>query len=339
MNKNQIIQKLNTRVAYHIYFWTCIFCFMVINHLEMEETLSHMLLRTFIFMCLMVIPVYMHLFVFDRLFIKKRYIFYTLCLIFIIAFYVLIKNAVVITFYDGGKSIFRNIYLIFTYIILTTSLKIGKAGFKQKLTLQKIKAQHLQTELALLKSQINPHFLFNTLNNLYGLVLKLDKSVAGGIAQLSHLMRYMIYETNVERIPLDKEIEQIRRLIDLYKLRFHKDDDISIDFEIIGKTESVEIPPMLLIPFVENAFKHGISLKEPSHIAIELSVGQSAVRFLIRNSNHPSNENDHAQESGMGLQNVKRRLELLFPGTHVLDLSESDDEFIVDLTFRFTGES
>ncbi len=230
--------------------------------------------------------------------------------------------------------IIHAVSFICMYIVITTALKIGKAGFEQRLAFQQIKAKHIQTELELLKSQINPHFLFNTLNNLFGLVRKLDETVAGGIAQLSHLMRYMIYESNVERIELEKEIRQIQRLIELQKLRFLKEDDIAIDFKIEGNIKKVLIPPMLLIPFVENAFKHGISLEQSSFINIRLAIRDNSLQFSVKNSINTLKEEMENTNPGLGLQNVRRRLELLFPETHEFKVQNSNKEFVITLTLN-----
>lgn len=213
-------------------------------------------------------------------------------------------------------------------------MKIGKAGFEQKLLIQNIKAQHLKTELDLLKSQINPHFLFNTLNNLFGLVWKLDETIAGGIAQLSHLMRYMIFESNVEKIDLVKEVEQIHRLIELQKLRISNEDDVAIHFQIEGDIQKVQIPPMLLIPFVENAFKHGILLDASSFIDINLTIRGDILHFSVRNSIHAVNQEMEETNTGLGLRNVRRRLELLFPNTHEFQVQDSDKTFEIKLTLR-----
>jgi len=160
---------------------------------------------------------------------------------------------------------------------------------------------------------------------------KQEKATADGIARLSHLMRYMIYDSKVDRISLDKEIDQIKRLIELQKLRFSKEDKIDIDFKIEGRTKSVLIPPMLMIPFVENAFKHGISLKAPSFIHIQLKVEPEILQLSIRNSCHdiPSRKNEF--NSGIGLQNVKRRLELLYPNSHELTTRKTGDVYEVKL--------
>ncbi|MBN1272564.1 MAG: histidine kinase [Candidatus Aminicenantes bacterium] len=238
-------------------------------------------------------------------------------------------------FLEKNPNYVITIILTVFMILVATSLKILKDNVSQRFLLQEIKAKQMQTELNLLKAQINPHFLFNTLNNLYGLARKQEKAVADGIAHLSHLMRYMIYESEVDEIHLEKEIQQIERIIDLQKLRFSKEDNITIDFEMEGNVKSIRIPPMLLIPFVENAFKHGISLKFPSFIRIKIkSSANNAMYFSIRNSIHKQINVNGDKNSGMGLHNVKRRLELLFPEQHELLVRRSENEFFVELIIK-----
>jgi LytS/YehU family sensor histidine kinase len=202
---------------------------------------------------------------------------------------------------------------------------------RQRFLLQEIQAKQVETELDLLKTQIHPHFLFNTLNNLFGMARKGDAATADGISRLSHLMRYMIYDSSVDKIDLEKEIDQIQRLIELHKLRFAAEDDIAIDFKIEGKTEDIRIPPMLLIPFVENAFKHGISLKQPSFVRMALVSGIGGLQFSVENSVHPRTRDDEDPVAGVGLQNVRRRLELLYPDSHELAVRITDTSYAVEL--------
>ena len=160
------------------------------------------------------------------------------------------------------------IFSLAFFLGFTTAIRYARAGIRQRLQLQEITAKQLQTELALLKAQINPHFMFNTLNNLYAMALRQeDPATAQGIAKLSHLMRYVIYESDVDRIELGREVEQIRSFIELQKLRFSEEDNIRIEFETDGDMDKAVIAPMLLLPFVENAFKHGIRLSSPSHVS------------------------------------------------------------------------
>ncbi|WP_198293623.1 sensor histidine kinase [Algoriphagus resistens] len=190
-------------------------------------------------------------------------------------------------------------------------------------------------KLQFLKSQINPHFLFNALNTLYGTALKGDSDqTAVGIQKLGDMMRFMLHENTLDRIPMHKELEYLNNFISLQKLRIISSSNISIEEEIDERYCTNQIPPMLLIPFVENAFKHGISLKEKSWIRIKLKCLQDQVNFEVRNSIHKNERDPEREKSGIGLRNVKERLALLYPNSYVLDIQETDQEFSIKLLLK-----
>jgi hypothetical protein len=189
----------------------------------------------------------------------------------------------------------------------------------------------LQAELQSLKHQINPHFLFNVLNGLYGLAFRHDdEPTAEGIAKLSQLMRYMLYDSNSNRVPLQREIAYLEDYIALQRLRLS--EQVTIEFGVHGQVAGKEIAPMILIPFVENAFKHGISTVYASLIHIDLTLTDETLRFQVRNPIHPSNLGQpHQVPGGIGLQNVRQRLALLYPQGHQLDILESNGIYDVRL--------
>jgi LytS/YehU family sensor histidine kinase len=279
-------------------------------------------------------PVYFHFFVLEKFFYRKKYAIYAALFIPTVILYIYLFTLFSASVFDEKFDYYSSAAFVFFIVLISTSLKVVKRSISERFLLQEIKAKQVQTELELLKTQINPHFLFNTLNNLYGMARKQEKATADGIARLSHLMRYMIYDSKVDRISLDKEINQIKRLIELQKLRFSKEDKIDIDFKIEGRTKSVLIPPMLMIPFVENAFKHGISLKVPSFIHIQLKVEPEILQLSIRNSCHDTLSRKNEFNSGIGLQNVKRRLELLYPNSHELSTHKTGDVYEVKLVLE-----
>jgi len=190
--------------------------------------------------------------------------------------------------------------------------------------------------LDFLRSQINPHFLFNALNTLYGTALQENADRTGeGIQKLGDMMRFMLHENTQEKISLMREIDYLKNYIDLQKLRTHTSPDIVIQTEIEESVNGLEIAPMLLIPFVENAFKHGISLREASHIKITLHTEGLKLFFDVHNSVHPKPLVDPEKDSnGIGLENVKQRLQLLYPGKHELMIRETSKEFFIHLTIQ-----
>jgi len=200
---------------------------------------------------------------------------------------------------------------------------------------QKLKAQLINqnqsSELALLKSQVNPHFLFNTLNNIYSLVYKKSPDAPTAVMKLSEIMRYMLYDTNVEKVPLTKEIEYLKSFIDLQRLRTKYEELVHL--EISGDVDSIYVPPMLLIPFVENAFKHG-SKKQNTPIIISLDCAEDTLNFTVSNPLGHESIQQKDTTGGIGLQNVKRRLELLYPDRHNLSIEQSTNMFSITLVLN-----
>lgn len=190
--------------------------------------------------------------------------------------------------------------------------------------------------LGFLKSQINPHFLFNALNTLYGTALQENADRTGeGIQKLGDMMRFMLQENMQDKISLSRDIEYLNNYIALQKLRTSTSVDIMINTEIAEEFTASNISPMLLIPFVENAFKHGISLQSPSHIKITLQTKDNTLYFDVHNSIHLKADGDPEKlNSGIGLENVKQRLNLLYPKKHELIIRESAKEFFVHLTLN-----
>jgi hypothetical protein len=216
-------------------------------------------------------------------------------------------------------------FIIFTVIsgsIASIIWKFNIAGVRNEL-----KIANVNSELTFLKSQINPHFLFNSLNTVYALALNEESpKTAHAVQQLSEMMRFMLHENTAEKIELRKEVEYLENFIELQKLRLDQNQNIQLDIEIDDACEG-EIAPMLLIPFVENAFKHGISLKEPSWIKIRLSCADKKVHLNVNNSVHKRLEDPEMGKSGFGQENVRKRLAILYPEKHLFQLYEAEDNY------------
>ena len=231
-----------------------------------------------------------------------------------------------------------NLTLYIFYIGLSIAYCFSRGWIKSERQKAALVEEKLSTELNFLKAQINPHFLFNTLNNLYSMANKAGTpELSEGISKLSHLMRYMLYESNKAKVPLNSELEYIRSFIEIQKLRLSEEDDFIIQFNIQGETQNILIAPMLLIPFVENAFKHGISFKESSVIKIELVIKGDSLVFSVFNSKQHIEQSLERGKSGIGLENLKRRLELLYPGTHELEIKEDVDIHGAILTLNLSA--
>ncbi|MFB6454571.1 sensor histidine kinase [Chitinophaga sp. Hz27] len=222
-----------------------------------------------------------------------------------------------------------------TIVGLPLSWLFFKSQLNQKqVTGLKVALNQSSANLDFLRTQINPHFLFNALNTLYGTALQEDAPrTSEGIQKLGDMMRFMLHDNHLEKISLEKEVAYLQNYIDLQRLRVMESPDIKIEVNINETNCSHEIAPMLLIPFVENAFKHGISLRNRSSIVISLSCTEAEVFFDVYNTVHARPENDPERDSmGIGLTNVRERLALLYPGKHDLSIRQTSTGFFVHLT-------
>ncbi|MDQ0108888.1 sensor histidine kinase YesM [Chitinophaga terrae (ex Kim and Jung 2007)] len=189
--------------------------------------------------------------------------------------------------------------------------------------------ENLKTELSLLRSQVSPHFMFNVLNNMVSLARKRSDLLEPSLIKLSSLMRYMLYEADEEKVPLHREIEYLQSYIDLQQQRFGK--NVQINVSLNAGNDNFEIEPMLLIPFVENAFKHGTGMIMNAAIDIELKTRDKMLFFSVRNKYDETSGEIKDKTSGIGLNNVKRRLNLLYGNEHLLQINRQDGCFIVSL--------
>jgi two-component system, LytTR family, sensor kinase len=195
---------------------------------------------------------------------------------------------------------------------------------------EKIARQNLQSELALLKNQISPHFLFNTLNNIDSLIKSSTDMASETLIKLSDILRYMIYDTNVDKVLLANEIKYMESYIDLQKLQFANKELVKLS--IIGNPGTISISPMIFIPFIENAFKHCTNKDMRNAIRITFSIENNIVNFECINDFDKSQEITKDNASGIGLNNIKRRLEILYPGMHSLNIKEERNIYSVILS-------
>lgn len=235
-----------------------------------------------------------------------------------------------------GVSFFNVVFQLLITVPLSWVLFKRQMQGTEELFVLKKELGRSNANLDFLRSQINPHFLFNALNTLYGTALQEDaERTAQGIQMLGDMMRFMLHENHQPKILLSREIEYMRNYIDLQLLRTSASPDIVIQTNIEDVVDDKFIAPMLLIPFVENAFKHGISLKNKSWIRVTLYCEQDKLFFDVYNSNHPKSAQDTEKDkSGIGLINVKQRLALLYPERHELIIRDTTTEYFVHLTLQ-----
>ena len=218
---------------------------------------------------------------------------------------------------------------------LSSTLRITMEWFNNERQKKEMEAEKLSSELAFLKSQVNPHFLFNILNNICSLARKKSDETENAIIKLSQIMRYMLQDSNDEKVSLGKEVEYLQSYIELQRLRLP--EQVKIEFTDEGRPELLSIEPLLLIPFVENAFKHGVSYQGDSEIRIHLSALDHALSFSVRNNIAKGKDEAVGQGSGIGLKNVMRRLELLYPEKHHLDIKTEGNQYLVELRINFNA--
>lgn len=214
------------------------------------------------------------------------------------------------------------------YLVLTTLIKLSKSWY----ILQQVEKEKLSIELNSLKAQVNPHFLFNSLNSIYSQALAKSDQTAETVLELSNLLRYMLYEVSEDLVPLSKEVEMLENYIELQKLRV--EDSAHVSLLINGDIEGIKIAPLLVFPLVENAFKHG--LKGDSNnafVEIVLNV-EEHITFDIRNNLGQVDDMEAGKYGGIGLENVKRRLELIYPDKYELKIDSGEKEFHVKLVLR-----
>lgn len=283
---------------------------------------------------------YLNFFLFLPRFLKHEKI-WKYFLEFVIPFFILVTARVHLQRYlvDGYThheryfySTFYIVQLSFDTILITvfvSTLRFAVGWFELESKRKQMENDKLASELKFLKAQINPHFLFNTLNNLYYLAYSQSPNTTEVIAKLSQMMRYMIYDSNYQQVLLSKEIEYMQNYISLERLRLN--NEVPIDFDVEGETENKLITPMIFITFLENAFKHGVSANNPdSWVKISIKIKGNECIYTVENSKLKS-LSESKEKSGIGLQNLKRRLELSYPDKHVLKTDEQSDRYFVQL--------
>lgn len=276
-------------------------------------------------------------FLIPELVYKRKYVKYLLSLIPVFCVLILVNRLSFNLLLP--KIQFRISGFVFFYMlpcIFILACSIAFTMFRDKLrsdrmTIEK-ERENLKTELAFLRSQVSPHFMFNVLNNMVSLARKKSDQLEPSLFKLSSLMRYMLYETDEEKVLLEKEVEYLQSYIDLQLQRFGSKVRVNVCIEDFDRNYFIE--PMLLIPFVENAFKHGTGFKLNSEINIQLKTIEKVLAFMVSNYYDRSVQQVKDKTSGIGLQNVKRRLDLLYRNKHTLLIEKKDNFFTVKLQLK-----
>jgi len=328
-----MMEFLKKRWVYHSLIWivgyfvfTCMVYFSEYN----SDSFFYCLKEPLFFFIPVIPVIYLSFWAKEHFFDKRQYLLYLLIAITIVAIGVAIFEFLQ-TVIDGGISNTRsqNITNFIFIPLFALGLQYFKRGIVNQYQIQELKAKTTLTELNALKAQINPHFLFNTLNNIYGMNQIDSQKGSEMIMELSDVMRYHLEFSKAGKVRLEDEIQLLKSYIKLEKLRLRETCDVQIDFE--NADESLRISPLLFLPFVENAFKHGTHSTKECFVHIQLSTTKEKLFFTIKNS---IIANRKVVKTNIGLKNTKRRLELIFPKKHQLKITKNELEHLVELNIE-----
>ncbi len=342
------------RIARNISFWVAFTFFQLLHFFTAEEFIAREFLFSFRFyllqsLLLCAVVYFNNLYLLPQLFQRKKYAAY----FFFLVLWILLSSKTVEWFYDYFLNKYPQFFndaaqnisdMPYTAALFLTGLflfgftmaKFANDYFLREDAVKQMEKKQVESELNFLKAQINPHFLFNTLNSIYSLALKKSDQTADVVLRLSDLLRYILYECNVDKIPLAKEIQTINSYVELEKIRIAGTDRIR--FTVSGDPEGILVAPLIWIAFVENAFKHGMgSLAREGFVEMDMQISLGEVRFTCLNNYAPAKaaETEVFQKSGgIGLDNLKKRLRLLYPDRHQLTVEEKSDTFYVELIIK-----
>lgn len=324
---NKLGTILTKRVLLHLYFWGGffgLFLFMIPSN-EVQKGFVGFVSTILMFSA---ISSYLNIYLLmDRLLARQKYFLYLLALAALLMATAIPLTYVTRQLFEDKTTVFQNMVNLSAFIVITGALKMYRLGIKRQLVEKELAAKQFQAELQLLRAQINPHFLFNTLNNLYSLTLEKSDQAPTIVVKLSELMRYMLETSRQEKSSLQSEITFIRNYLALEKLRLN--NRATIYFEVVGEPQQKTIASLLLIPFIENAFKHGINATAGNaYLHSQLRIEENELFFFIENS---ISSKQHEEVSGTGLENVRRRLHLLYPNSHQLAIENDGTKFSVNL--------
>lgn len=329
-------------IAIHAIVWVCLLIIpyastdQVFNSLNPSYDIKYLLLCVVLSSVLIIIFYFNYLFLIPKYLLTKKYWLYFSLLLLVIAV-VFVLTGIIFFFSDFNPETFPKtnpaIEKIIPVIIVNAMLLwllsiVSSILWAIYNRLKQTETEKLNAQIASLKSQINPHFLFNTLNNIYAIAIDTSPKAADMVDKLSEMMRYTMKETQQDFVLLEDEINYISNFIELQKLRLDK--SVRLEHHILQDIPNLRIAPMLLIPFIENAFKHGVNSEQKSRIKIETAMNNTEFRLNVVN-NKVNVQRDIAERSGLGIENTKHRLNLIYPSKHLLVIKDGEKEFSVSL--------
>jgi two-component system LytT family sensor kinase len=328
----------------HGVFWVMVFTIMMVSGAD-NGTTTREVIRKLINLLFYILVVYINLdYLVPKFLNQKNFMTYVLLLLAMVAVLTPIKVMLLYITYeevDPREFLVMNQHTVFLILFViaggSTVIRIISDWQRHQRDRKDLETQRMQSEIKFLKSQINPHFLFNTLNSLYALTLKKSDKAPEIVIKLSEMMRYMLYESNERRVPLQKEVNYIQNYLALEALR--QSGHADIQFNVEGQISDQTIAPLIFIPFLENSFKHGLNHQiSDGYVYVTMKVLDNRLLLRIQNSK-PEHAPQPAEKNsgGIGLANVQRRLNLLYPNQYKLDIEDNDKEHIVELSLALTA--
>jgi two-component system LytT family sensor kinase len=328
----------------HLAYWLLITGFFIYEkkYLIYKASMPYFVVCVSVRIALLMVIAYLNLHYFlPSYLLKKRYLAYFTAVILSVTGYLVAQS--LFDFYLYGyvvgpmrnsnlmESLWYNFFSTLWYLGLMLALKLSMDWYSQQRIIQKITVEKLNAEIDFLRAQVNPHFLFNILNNLYALTLKKSALAPDVVLKLSEMMEYMLYDSSDPKVPLEKEIAYLNNYIELERLRFSAGSAIESTLEAV--LDGQEIAPLLLLPLVENAFKHGLSQQiKNGWLRVSIALDKSTLTVIIQNANPPSSVSK--SKGGIGLDNLRKRLDLLYPGRHHLELEDQENTFMAKLVIE-----
>ncbi len=331
-----MVNYKNIKYFEHAAFWLFIYLF-IFDYYWDGENGAEALGKTLLEIATYAIIVYLNLLIFIPVFLKKNRLlaFLSACVCLVIGYVALIRNSGLESFFyelGGWRNVFSMILNTSLFLLISTLFWYFKQWQIEREQQLRLKAEKLESELRFLRSQISPHFIFNTLNNIYVLAVQKHDNTAPMVARLSTLLRYVLYDIERGRVALKKELETIREYLDLHLLR--KPRSTNVDLYIEGTPTGWQITPMLLLNFVENCFKHGNIENDPTaFIKIYCEIGSDGLLLFSTENSHRLGDSTN-KKGGIGLENARRQLEIDFPNAHKLEIMEDTFVFRIQLSLQ-----
>jgi len=343
-HNTNILTSPKLRVAWHILFWSMAVVFMILFFGHQQKEYLYTFYFVGILLPITMLTTYLLLYyLVPRFLMQRRYLrfaawsFSTILLSFYLGTMAIFVMLFLFMFGDGPQMDPTTVDIYFLavgmyfVVLAAVAIKLFKLWYEKQKTERILEKGKLEAELNMLKSQIHPHFLFNTLNNIYSLALQKSDAAPEMLVKLSDILHYILYECSAPFVTLEKEITLLMNYVDLERIRYGK--RLELTWNVPAQVPDIQLAPMVLLPFVENAFKHGASkTRNKATISIALSHEGNKLYFRVQNSK-PAVKSDHSgnQSHGLGLKNVRQRLELIYKDRFQLEIGDSGDQFKIGL--------